>query len=318
MGFTLCASVNSPNTGSVACDKSMKKLKYLMKTDREFTPSEFASATLFIAALKSAGLLGRTNANKLFTFPLILNLEDASTQNTTGSLGDGPVEIIEEGSPGFTGGFKGSARQVQNLRTLANGSSGRYLAIDEDNVVWGYVKSNGNYVGLKLDIFVNSDKFRVQGAVKSQTMSISASDPKEFANSRYLALPSTFVATDYGMLLDLELYAKVANTANVFKIDGKVQTSEVASSQLAYGNFGATLAVGSLWYAKRLDTGASITLTSVTADTGNLCYTVTLDNTTYTALPSGTVIEIGLNAPSVLDAANVTGVEGVAYTYTKP
>jgi hypothetical protein len=149
-------------------------------------------------------------------------------------------------------------------------------------------------------------------------MTISASDPEEFAQSRYFVLPNTFVATDYGVLLDVELYSKVAPSSNVFKIDGLVQTGEVKNSQSAYTNFGATLAVGSLWYAKNTVTGAAITITSVVVDAVNGCYTVTLDSTQFTALASGTVIEIGLNAPTVLDAANVTGVEGVAMTYTKP
>lgn len=315
--FTLCASVNAPNTAGVNCDKSMKKLKYLIKTDKEFSSSDYATTAAFIAAVRAAGLLARNDANKLFTFPLILDLQDNSTQNTTGSLGDGAVEVLQEGAPGFTGGFKATGVQVQNLRTLANGGAARYLAIDEDNVCWGYRTAAGKFIGLKLDIFVNSDRFRAQGAVKQQTMSISASDPNEFAQSRYIALPSTFVATDYGTLLDVQLYSKVAPSSNVFKVDGLVNTGEVKNSQSAYTNFGAAL-VAACWYAKNVATGAAIAITSVAVDAVNLCYTVTLDATAWGALASLAVVEIGWNAPTVLDANNVTGVEGLSYTVIKP
>ncbi len=314
--FTLCASVNAVNTGGVNCDKSMGKLKYLLKTDKEFSSSDYASATAFIAALRAAGLLARNDGNKLFTFPLLLDLQDNSTQNTTGSLGDGPVEVLQEGAPGFTGGFKANSRQVQNLRSLANASAGRYLCVDENNVIWGYKTSADKFIGIKLDVFVSSDRFRAQGAVKGQVISISASDPSEFAQSRYIAMPSTFVATDYGVLLDVQLYSKVAPSSNVFKVDGLVQTSEVKNSQSAYTNFGAAL-VAACWYAKNVATGAAITITSVAVDAVNLCYTVTLDSTTWSGLSSGAVVEIGWNAPTVLDANNVTGVEGLSYTVIK-
>jgi hypothetical protein len=315
---TLCASVSSPNAGGASCDKSMKKWKYLLKTEREFTPSEYASAALFIAAIRAAGLLARTDANKLFTFPIILNLDDNSTQNTTGNLGDGPIEVIQEGAFGATGGFKAGSRQVQNLRTLANGNSARYLAVDEDNVVWGYKKASGNYVGIKLDVFVNSDRPRFQGAVKGQTMTISASDPTEFANSRYLELTSSFVATDYGYLSDVQLYNKVAPSSNVFKIDALTQTAQVKETLGLQANFGATLASTSLWTCRNVTTGAAITLTSVAQDTGNGCYTVTVDSTAFGLLGSGALIEFNLAAPTALDAANVTGIEGLSFQYAKP
>jgi hypothetical protein len=113
----------------------MKKLKYLIKTNKEFSSSDYASQAAFVAAIRAAGLLARNAADKVFTFPLLLDLQDNSTQNQTGSLGDGPVEVIQEGAPGFTGGFKASNKQVQNMRSLANGTAARYLCVDEDNVV---------------------------------------------------------------------------------------------------------------------------------------------------------------------------------------
>lgn len=317
MAFTLCASVNSPNTGAVNCDKSMGKWQYLIKTDKAFTANEYATAVAWIAALRAAGLLPRTNANKAFTFPIILNLEDASTQNTTGNLGDGPVEIIQEGAFGATGGFKATGRQVENLRSLANGQAARYFVIDEFNLGWGYKTAAGTFIGIKLDIFVNSDRPRFQGAVKGQVMTISASDPKEFAQSRYIALPSDFVASNYGVLNDVQLY-RISNSSNVFKVDGLVNTGEVKNSQSAYANFLTLLNSASLWYVKRLDTNAAVTITSVASDTSLLCYTFTMDSTAFTALPLGTVLEIGWAPPTDLDPAGVTGVEGLSFTYTKP
>lgn len=316
MSFTLCASANAVNTGSVSCDKSMKKWKYLLKTEKEFSSSDYATGAAMVAAIRAAGLLARTNADKLFGFPLILDLQDNSAQNTTGSLGDGPVEVLQEGAAGYTASFKGTAKQVQNLRSLANGGSARYLIVDEDLVLWGYKKSNGNLVGVKLDVFVNSDRARVQGAVKGQSMSISVSDPVEFAQSRYVVMPTTFVASDYGTLLDVQLYSKIAPTSNVFKVDGLVETGEAKNTQSAYTNFGSAL-VAACWYAKNAQTGATIAITSVAPDTTNLCYTVTLDATAFGALSPGDKVEIGWNAPSVLDANNVTGVEGLSYLVTK-
>ena len=316
MSFTLCASANAVNTGGVSCDRSMKKWKYLLKTEKEFTSSDYATGAAMVTAIRTAGLLARTNADKLFAFPLILDLQDNSAQNTTGSLGDGAVEVLQEGAAGYTASFKAHAKQVENLRSLANGGSARYLVIDEDNVLWGYKKASGNLVGIKLDVFVNSDRARVQGAVKGQVMSISASDPVEFAKNRYVVMPNTFVASDYGTLLDVQLYSKVAPTTNVFKIDGLVETGEAKNTQSAYTNFGSAL-VAACWYAKNAQTGAAITITSVATDTGNGCYTVTLDATQWGALSTGDKVEIGWNAPSVLDTNNVTGVEGLSYLVTK-
>lgn len=77
------------------------------------------------------------------------------------------------------------------------------------------------------------------------------------------------------------------------------------------------LAVAGAWTAKRLDTNASVSITTVTADDAHSGWDITLDN--GTAIATGTKIEINLASPAALAALGtpVTGIEGIKVVATK-
>jgi hypothetical protein len=58
-------------------------------------------------------------------------------------------------------------------------------------------------------------------------------------------------------------------------------------------------------------------MTSMAVNSGNKGWDITFDSTAYTALSTGAKIKINLADPTTLDAADVTGIEGVAVIATK-
>jgi hypothetical protein len=115
------------------------------------------------------------------------------------------------------------------------------------------------------------------------------------------------------------LYETAAAVSNVYKIGAKVINTQLGADQNLYTKYATELASSSLWEAH---TGATfsttLALTSVAGDSTNKGWTVTADNTAWTALPSGTKIRFRLKDPATLLAAGVRGIEGIPIIVTKP
>jgi hypothetical protein len=84
-----------------------------------------------------------------------------------------------------------------------------------------------------------------------------------------------------------------------------------------YDDYGALLAPLTFTAFTGANFTTALPITSVAVDATLKALTVTFDVTTYNALAAGTKIKLVAPIPSVLDAANVTGIEILSLVITK-
>lgn len=314
MSLDLCA-VNLPNGGAPACDKTMGIPRFMIVGDYEFTSANYASIAAFKAALKAATLVAAGGSGKLIVLPIIANVENTTGENTTGTLNQGFTEILREGFPSFNFGVQVSNNHIQKFRAL-NNQDLKVFIVDHNLLVWGVVTSLDKFRGFASRLFVGGDNFTDGQSSKTQLFAWSTTDVEEFkASSRYFEID--FSVSDYGKLKDVELYEKAAASTNVFNISGRLATGKIGYKLDIYSDYSTAMANASRFTCVNNQTAAAHTITSVATNAGGY-WVVTLDSTAWGALASGESVTLNFAAPSVLDAANATGIEGVAIVLTKP
>lgn len=314
MATDLC-SVNLPNAGVPECDKSRGIPRYLIVGAKEFTAGEYATIAAFKAALKAATLVSRNTSGKLIVLPLAANVEKATPDNATGTLNQGFTEVLREGFPSWNLGVQISNNHAQKLRPL-NGQDVRVFVVDHNLNVWGTLTDTPGFKGEAAKIFVGGDDFTDGQSSKTVLINVAYTDVEEFkSSSRYFTIDFSVAA--YGKLKDVELTEAIAASSNVFRITGKIKTGKVGVLLDVYTNYSTAMANTARWTAINTATGAAFTITSVAVNAGGY-WTVTLDSTAWTALASLDSVTLNFAAPSVLDAASVTGIEGVSIVLVKP
>lgn len=314
MAKDLCSS-SMPNGGAPECDRSRGIPRYVIISSKKFTKAEYASLLLFKNAFKAAALKSRDESDKLIVLPIALNVEKATEAKKTGTLNQGKSEILMEGIPAFNLQVKMSYRQSQILRSL-NGLDLRIFVVDHVKAFWGELNDAEDLQGNQAQVYISGDDFTDGQSIKTVEISVSFTDVEAFKSAgAYLDL--NFNVADYGRLKDVTLYEKIAAAANVINISGMIKTGKAGGGLDIYEDYKAAMAIGGNWTAKNLQTGLAMTITSVAQNAGGY-WVFTLDATQWGALQSADQVEIKWAAPSVLDAANVTGVESVALVISKP
>lgn len=312
MSVSLCGSIGA-NTGGIQCDVSRGILKRLYISGGAISSSEYADATSLEAALIAASLLPKTDKDKIFPLPEVQDIADKSDANKEGSLNQGFKTVLLEGKPAYELKFFGGATLVKALRKF-NNQTVRVLELDANGRLWGTF-SGTDVVGFQAKLFFGGLKSATGQNVEEGviTMSLSFLDTSEYYDNAVYLDVSGVNMTNVEGLIDATLSEAAAHTANAYKIAVKVPTSQAGTSINLYDEFADELADASLWEAF---TGAtystSLTITSVAKDATLKAWTVTFDSTAFTALGSGKNIKLNLKAPALLDAGDVTGVEGVA------
>lgn len=314
MALDLCA-YNLPNGGAPACDKTMGIPRYLIVGDGEFTSAHYATILAFKNQLKAATLIAKGGAGKLIVLPIIADVQNKTGENTTGTLNQGFSETLRQGFPAFDFGVQISNNHAQKFTAL-NNQDIRVFIVDNNLNVWGVETSTGNFRGFSSRIFVGGDNFTDGQASKVILVSWSSTDVEEFKiASRYFTID--FAVSDYGKLKDVELYQKAALASNVAKISGRLKTGKVGFYLDIYADYSTGLGSAARWEAVNTATGAAFTLTSVAVNAAGY-WDVTFDSTLWTALASGASVTLKLKSPATLDAAGVTGIEGIEVVITKP
>jgi hypothetical protein len=314
MALDLCA-YNLPNGGAPACDKTMGIPRYLIVGDGEFSSAQYATIAAFKTQLKAGTLVARGGAGKLIVLPIIADVQNKTGENTTGTLNQGFSEVIRQGFPAFDFGVQISNNHAQKFTAL-NNQDIKVFIVDNNLNVWGVETSTGNFRGFSSRIFVGGDNFTDGQGSKVILISWSSTDVEEFKiSSRYFTID--FSVADYGKLKDVILFEKAAQASNVIKVSGKIKTGKVGYYLDIYADYSTGLGSAARWEATNTATGAAVTLTSVAVNAAGY-WDVTVDSTTWTALASGASITLKLKGPSVLDAAGVTGIEGIEVIVTKP
>lgn len=309
MAKDFCAS-RGGNTGAPKCDKRRGIPVMPIPGYKEFTPSE---ADDFQAAYEAAVLEPEGSDEKLYPFPLVQGVTNNTEANTVGTLGLGYQEVLREGKPAFEFNVVIGQCLYQALRKF-NGYTGPMFIVDSEKSFWGYEKNNGNLAGYDVSSFwVSGNDFSNGTDPVNAKITFVLADPEQYHDL------STFVSLSFNIkeikgLQNVTLSQAAVAAANVYKIAVKTVCDETN----IYDAYSTALAVAGLWNAKVVTTGATLTITTVVVDAALKAFTVTFDSTAYTALASGSKIELFLDPPAQLAAGNVFGIEGNVLTITKP
>lgn len=316
MALQLCGLVGG-NTGGIACAASPGKITSIGIWGGELTPAEYATPALAKTALVADSKLSKTLSDKLFLLPLFQGKESKKESNTETTLSNGLKIVTREGLPGWRFSFFTSMSQMKNLRKF-NNTTVKVLMQDDQKRAWGSVDSENNLVGRQAQLFFEGlDHIGDDGVIGLGFVNIAFIDAIEnYDDAAFVALDFNFNTT-LKALLEVVLYEAAVATVNVLHVAGKIDVSDLALPMQVYTEFAAPLAVGALWYAKNLQTGAAIAITSVAQNAAGY-WDVTLNSAAYTALNSGDLVEVGTVLPTALDAASVPGIETAYLVHVKP
>lgn len=317
MSYQICGLIGG-NTGVVGCGVSEAKTIALGILNKGITPSEYATVAGVKTVLIAADRMSRTLAGKFFPLPLIIDRAKQTVNNTEQTFSGGLKFITAEGVTGWRFGFKTTSAQVKQLRKF-NGQVVSLLRQDANRRIWGTFDADNNFIGADATIFFEGldapDDATTAGVAY---MVVTYLDPVDmYDDNVFIEADFTFQNTLKG-LLDVQLFEKLAATANVLHVSGKIATGNLLAPVDIYTDNAATLFnTGALWYAKNLQTGAAISVTGVAqnaAGYGDL----TLDATQWGTLSSADKVEVGTVLPTALNAGNVQGIETIPLIYTKP
>lgn len=311
----VCGTLGA-NTGKPQCDVALGAIKYMLLTQgKEFTEADLTDATTLKAAIKAAMLNVRGTTNKVYLFPYVNESEDDSGDPVRASLADGFEKTLLDPVPKYNT-RSGAVGFAQNQAMCAfNGFSGKMYIIDTNNRFSYRIKDDNGGKGFGVgDVYTNAPKFANTAAINVVSTRVSFSSSDELKLPAIGLVQLDFNIADLVNIEDVQMVEKAAQASNVFTIGGK----SVYTGADIYTAYKTALAATARWNVRRMDTDVAIALTSVAADDANKGWDITTDNTEYTALPSGTKLSFNIKDPATLEAAGVTGIEGIQIIYTKP
>jgi hypothetical protein len=317
MSFSLCGSIDT-NVGAINCDVRKAVAKNLIIGGASFSSAQYADSDSFKAAYGTAVKLAKGSSGKLFPFPEIQGITNNQEANVTGALGLGLQFIMREGKPAYAFDIVTGTALERKLRKF-NRQTVPVFIVDDANNVWGRKDANGNFIGFQAMIFVTGKPWSDGASVESERSQVmvnflSAADV--FDNSYFM--PVDFDVNSITGLLDVSFREPAAHTTNAYKVVAEIETAKLTGKLKVYDTYADEFEDETLWTAF---TGANFStaldITSVVKDATNGGWTVTFDSDDFTALSNGAKIKLNFAAPSVLDAADVTGIEGNAIILTK-
>lgn len=312
MSFSLCGLIGG-NTGGMDCDVQKGLLQQIAVGSPEFTPTDFATPASFQAAFIAKLKLATGSNDKVFVFPVIQGVSDKTTAAKFGNSGYGLQVKLLRSKPGYEVEVLAGTLMEKNL-VKYDGKIVPIFILDSSNNVWGVRNSAGNFKGAQYLVAVEPRGFGDGANAKFTKITVSMVDSRdEVENAAFIS--TNFASTDLVGLVNANVYQTAVNAANVYHIGAKILTDQMGVSLNVHDRYATQLAVAALWSVKN---GATvIPITSVADDPTNNGWTITLDSTTYTALPTGALLSFSMAAPTALDAANITQLESVPVVLTK-
>jgi len=313
MSLSLCAK-SVANTGVIQCDVAPGIPAFFMVWNGS-AKIEDIQGSQFQAFLEANSKLSKNDINKIFVFPIIQDITDATEANKEGTLNQGFKTILLEGKPAYTYKVFAGQSTVPQLRKF-NNQSVRTLTMDTNMRAWG-VRSTDNYVGAQAKIFTGGLKFATGQNVEEGVATISISYLAASELNDDAAFGEVDSAAGIVGLLDANIFY-ISNVGNVFEIGVSVPTAEIGESISLYDTYSVELEAAALWSAK---TGANFTvdlpIITVAKNDALSAWTITFDPTAYGLLGTNAKIELSLAPPPDLDAADIDGIEGVPVILTK-
>jgi hypothetical protein len=315
--FSNCGSIDT-NTGGIKCDPRKAIPKNMLLGGKAFNSSETANSDAFHVAVSAAVKLAKGSAAKLFPFPEIQGVTNNQEANAEGALGLGLKFILREGKPAYAFDIVTGTALERKLRKF-NRQTVPVFIVDDANQVWGKKDSAGNFVGFDALIFVTGKPFSDGSSVESERAQVIVSfvSAADLFDNAYI-MPIDFNINSIEGLLDVEFREPSAHVSNAYKLVAEIDKGYVNEKLNVYDTYADEFEDEALW-AQGVGVGYAtpLVLTTAVKDATNKGWTLTYDNTQFTALAAGAKIKQNFAAPSVLDAADVTGIEGNAIILTK-
>jgi hypothetical protein len=307
----------SSNVGQILGDASKGVIKNLVIHGGAFSAAQTESATAIQAALAAASKVAKTDSGKLYWLPEVQNFEDRAEQNTTGALNLGPTVMLKEGKAGYEIKCDGSSEFAKAMRKWNNKTVGIY-EYDSNRQLWGR-QSGTDFKAYTAKIYVNAMRVASGQAPEEGivTITVSYMSSTEYGDqAKCLDLSSVDISL-ISTQNDAELYEAAAKVNNMFKIGIGIPLGQHGKRFDVIAKFGAPLAAAANFEAKTgANFGTNLAVSTVAINAQGYL-DVSVDNTAYTALAPGSKIQLNLKAPSVLEAAGITDIEGVAVIITK-
>jgi hypothetical protein len=306
----LCA-YNIINTGVGSCFLNIGFIRGFVSVpvDRKFTVAELAD---FKATLET-GILSATKANRFYPVGGFTTATDSSEETVFQTMGDGTQVPVRRGRYRWMFQYQRGGMCLNNALQTHNGTNRAYIFFDDKYVAFGQrvLLDDGTY-GLKgVPALLDVPNWKVNTGSEVTKYQVYFDFAGEALNLSFGFVQLDFGIDDINGLQNLVLQQTGASTAGVSKI--RVLTG--CDYANVYDIYSVQLASASLWRATNTATGNDITISSVVADPNVKGFTVTLSaaDPDYPAT-SGANVTISLANPSVLDAANVSGYEGIPVT----
>lgn len=316
MAINICATLGG-NTGAPLCDVRMGRARIiLLTTGKEFTADDIADSASFQEALETAMLLSKSSANKVYAFPAANETTDNTGDPATGTLADGYEEVLNEALPKYLLRSKVGTCVQQQMASF-NGWPGKVYVIDESNILWFRTTASGGAAGFSTGyLYTNPPKFKGSSDVNTANTRLTFGSVDDF-KSNVGAVQLDFGVNALTNILDVVLDDRESeNTSgalnNVFVIGGKTKCEGTD----IYESYSALLANIAYWRAYLAD-GTDLSLSSVTVNSGESGWNITMTSGVFSGLASGTVFYIDLETPTVLNAAGITGIEGNKLRFVK-
>lgn len=297
-------STGTFNSGFPLCDVIRKAPKALLLLDAGvgFNSTNRASISALVTAIKTATRAAR--GSRVYPIMSLSNFEDTSKAPTKAALGNLSIQEItmQEGVPSFTfEHYKGDL--FHNQLAKAQNANLTLMIIDSAYVIYGTKTAGGLFAGYSLaEFYVQLAKFANASTPAKYPFDVTLTDITEYKeNLAFVQLDSTLLNISGNIDVDLTLGAQVTNV-------GKIVLTGRGGKNLG-DLYPTELAAAAAWVVTNKQSGAGVTITSVSYDATNKWFVVTTDSTAYSALTSGQKFTINLAAAAALSALGVDGFE---------
>jgi len=315
MSFSLCGTVGG-NVGGPDCDIAKARPTGLVFGGATFAAADYVDSATFKPLFVAKTKLATGDGTKLFPFPELQGNTDQTEAPKTGSLGYGLKFVLLGAVPGYEFDVVAGSMLEQNLLKF-DGKTVPVYVLDSGNNTWGTRNSiSGLFKGFKVLVSIIGKGFDDGQNVKSTKVTISFVSPSEFYKTAAY-ITTDIVISDLTGLMDGTTYEVQAHAANAYKIGIKIPTADLANTINVYDKYDDEIAGLTFTAATGPTYGTPLAITSVVKDATLKCWTVTFDNTAFTALAGGTKIKLTPPAPPVLDAADITNLELYPIIVTK-
>jgi hypothetical protein len=309
----LCATQYG-NTGYGDCFLEPSKFVGAFQVPKDFEISEddLDDLQAFLNGKVSAGIGAR-----IFPYHNFIAVTDNTEDITINTTDYGSKIFIRDGFYDFTFRYLKGGVQLHQEIGKNEGSSKYFLFYDDNGILYGY-KSGGALKGIPVDLFKVLPWRVPTGGEAAQYLMRFIINPiyMNKGNLGFVKIDDTFNLFDIAGLQTIELTLEDTIGNNTFHISAATEISGVD----IYDAYSTVLGVVGAWVLKNKTTGATIALTSVTANAGNKQFYIVANQAAMNALNPGDIVLLSLVAPTVLSATpyNVDGYESKALPIAVP